>query len=63
MKWLDMYAKVAPDLVNRRRGGLFSLIAAGLMVWMLVVETWVFLGTGPVRRRSTWSWTWRRSCG
>ena len=52
MKWLDMYAKVAPDLVqSTARGGLFSLIAAGLMVWMLVVETWVFLGTGPVREK------------
>ena len=47
-----MYTKVAPDLQEATaRGGFFTLVAAGLMAWMLCVETYVFLGTGPVRER------------
>ena len=47
---LDMYRKVAPDLVVATfRGGIFSLIAVALMGCLAFVETWAFVGAGDIR--------------
>ena len=49
---LDMYRKVAPDLMlATNRGGFFSIVAIGFMAYLGLMETWAFLGTGPVSER------------
>jgi hypothetical protein len=49
---LDMYRKVAPDLVVATfRGGFFSVIAITLMGYLAFVETWAFVGAGDVREK------------
>lgn len=49
---LDMYRKVAPDLiVSTSRGGAFSVAAVVLMSYLALVETWAFVGAGDVREK------------
>mmetsp|Transcript_16549 Transcript_16549/g.49415 ORF Transcript_16549/g.49415 Transcript_16549/m.49415 type:complete len:304 (-) Transcript_16549:31-942(-) len=52
MKAVDFYRKVAPDLlVGTKRGGVLSVFTLACMGYMFLVETYVFLGAGPVRER------------
>jgi len=49
---LDMYRKVAPDLiVSTSRGGAFSVGAVVLMSYLALVETLAFVGAGDVREK------------
>jgi len=44
-----MYRKVAPDLMlATNRGGFFSIMAMAFMGYLAFMETWAFIGAGPV---------------